>query len=101
MESISSAIIAVGLCNVHDGSILSGTKPSLLVVKENWTNNIDDWQASFEHGDVVIGRGWDHFKTMFSVHEIDLESNLEHVTHRGLFWDKIEARMYAYTLIGR
>jgi hypothetical protein len=67
--------------------------------EEHWTTKIYDWQASFEHGDVVIGRGWDHFKTMFVVHEIDLESNLEHVTHRGIFWDETEARVYADTLI--
>jgi hypothetical protein len=67
--------------------------------EENWTNNIQNCESTFEHGDVVIGSGWGNFKSLTVVHVIDLESNLEHVTHRGIFWDETKARVYADTLI--
>lgn len=67
--------------------------------EKHWTNNVVNWKSKFNSGDIVIGRGWDHFKTMFVVHEIDLEDNLDYVTHRGVFWDETEARVYADTLV--
>jgi hypothetical protein len=65
----------------------------------NWTNNIQNWESTFEHGDVVIGPGYGKYRSLTVVHEIDLESNLEHVIHQGIFWDETEARVYADTLI--
>lgn len=65
----------------------------------NWSSNVVNWGSEFDSGDVVIGPGYGSFKTMFVVHEIDLEDNLDYVTHRGVFWDETEARVYADTLI--
>jgi hypothetical protein len=69
--------------------------------EKNWSNDIEDWESEFDSGDVVIGPGYGNFRTMFAVHEIDLENPLEHVTHRGVFWEETEARVYADTLVNQ
>jgi len=63
--------------------------------KENWSNNVDDWEDKFELRDIVIGDGFGSFRTMFVVHEIDPTDGLEKITHKGVFWDKSEAEAYA------
>lgn len=67
--------------------------------EKNWSDNIDNWESEFNTGDVVVGPGYGNFKSMFVVHEIDLDDSLDHITHRGVFWDKTEARVYADTLV--
>ena len=66
---------------------------------QNWTDKIDNWESEFNSGDVVIGPGYGSFRTMFMVHQIDLNAPHDCVIHKGVFWDETEARVYADTLI--
>lgn len=66
----------------------------------DWSNDIEDWEAAFETGDVVIGPGHGSFKTMVMVHEINLNL-VEYVTHRGVFWEAEEAKRHAEDLHDR
>lgn len=61
----------------------------------NWTSDVDDWEDEFDKQDLVIGPGYGSFRTMFVVHEIDPSNTLDKVTHKGVFWDEMEAKAYA------
>jgi hypothetical protein len=67
--------------------------------EHNWSNNIQDWESTFNQGDIIIGQGYGSFRGMFIVHEIDFDAPNDSVIHRGVFWEETEARVYADTLI--
>lgn len=67
---------------------------------QHWSSDVDDWDSEFKTGDVVISPGHGSFRTMFVVHEINLNL-IEYVTHRGVFWKEEEARRYAENLHDR
>lgn len=68
--------------------------------EQHWSSNVENWEREFNDGDVVVGPGYGSFKTMVMVHEIDFDAPHDHVIHRGVFWKKTEARIYADTLVG-
>lgn len=63
----------------------------------HWSSDVSDWDGEFNTGDVVIGPGYGSFRTMIVIHEINLNL-LDHVTHRGVFWNDGEAKRYAEDL---
>ena len=67
--------------------------------EHNWSSNVENWESEFNSGDIVIGPGYGSFKTMFIVHEINFDAPYNNVVHRGVFWNKTEARIYADTLV--
>jgi len=60
----------------------------------NWSDDVQDWDEEFDDGDVVIGDGYASFKTMTVVHQIQLDE-LDHVVHRGVFWEDDYAEQFA------